>query len=247
MQNPRLIAFVLVSTLRAFAQHRAGRFALAVLVAAGVLLGAGDACGAPGQDLTDGRVRVFVGRPMGHPEIAPRRVMPSGRSPRGVTLVAARASTPRAWSQWELDQLRAFARRTHYLTWSTRPRGFDITPFVSGREYRVDPKILSAINVAAARGLTTCNVVSGWRDSAKQLALWLGWRAGLPGFNPANAPGTSLHEALPGLPARAADVYCGGGAAFFTWARQRGVNVRALGLVQRHSNEAWHVELAGVA
>jgi hypothetical protein len=40
-------------------------------------------------------------------------------------------------------------------------------------------------------------VESGWRSSQRQQELYDGWQRRLPGYNPANRPGTSNHEAVP--------------------------------------------------
>lgn len=238
------LADLLTTALRAAPRTSIVAIAVVVIVA---LVTTTEACAAPatGPDLDDGRVRIIMGVPKAKPGAKPRRIYPTGTSPRGVTLVATRASTPAAWYSWEYDAVQLFAKRHGYRTWTTKPRGFDLTRYVTGREYRVDPRILAAVNRVAASKVTTCTVVSGWRDSSKQLALWLGWVARLPGFNPANPPGTSKHEALPKFPARAADVYCNG-VMFWNWARGAGVatRARALGLTEPYRHEPWHVELA---
>lgn len=41
------------------------------------------------------------------------------------------------------------------------------------------------------------SIASGWRSSQRQQELYDGYRNGLPGYNPANPPGKSNHEACP--------------------------------------------------
>lgn len=216
------------------------------IIAALLALQASSATAAPlvdGPNLNDGKVRVYVGRPRANRAAPPRRIYPSGTYARGVTLLKHRASLPRAWDAWEVDRIRIFARKRGWITWMPAGRGFDITPHLTGREYRVHRGLLAGLEASARRRAYTCGIVSGWRDSTNQLRLWLGYIAGLPGFAPANRPGTSKHEALYGLPARAADVYCYG-IAFWTYMDRNGLRAYAIrqGLRQPYGHEPWHVE-----
>lgn len=192
-------------------------------------------------DLSNGRTHVVVGRPLATPAQTVRRVWPagSGQSARYVTLRVGRASLPRTWEAWELEQLRGWAKRAHWRT--AAGKGFDLTPGVTGKEWRVDRRILSGVNATARAGASRCDVISGWRDSSLQTRLWQLFLAGLG--NPANPPGTSKHEARDGLPATAADTYCNG-IAFWTWAKGAGVQsyAKARGLTNPYAHEPWHVE-----
>lgn len=121
------------------------------------------------------------------------------------------------------------------------------TPHVTGKEGNIHPKLLASVEAfmrANGKG-SILNILSGFRSYAEQLRLWTGWRLRIPGFNPANPPGSSKHEASGGYTsARAIDAYVGG-RAFWTWCDAHGLRAFALkaGLRQPHSHEPWHVEL----
>lgn len=189
-------------------------------------------------DLFDGKVHVIVGRPKGTTRKA-RRVYPT-KDRRGVTLLERNAAGMKSWETWELDMIvRPWARRRSWLTWEEHPGGFDITPGVVGKEYRVDRELLTKLNRVAVEAQVVVDIVSGWRSYAKQLQLWLLFLAGLG--NPANRPGTSNHE---GKVATAADVYVRG-IPFWTYVKARPALLALaikLGLTQPHSHEPWHVE-----
>lgn len=191
-------------------------------------------------DLFDGRVHVMLGKRRGSTGEG-RRIYPT-RDRRGVTLLEGSAAPNKSWETWELGIVREFAQRRGWVTWETKPGGFDLTPGVVGKEYRVDRGILTALEKVAHKGEFIAEIVSGFRSYASQLKLWLLYLAGLG--NPANRPGTSNHEAKAGQPATAADVYVRG-VPFWTYVNKRptlAAYARRLGLTQPHSNEPWHVE-----
>lgn len=55
------------------------------------------------------------------------------------------------------------------------------------------PQVQAAICAGREAGMTI-SISSAWRSNDKQTALWLGWKAGEPGFNPADPPGYSKHQ-----------------------------------------------------
>lgn len=188
-------------------------------------------------DLFDGRVHVMLGRPNTLLR-KPRRIYPT-RDRRGVTLLERNAAAQKAWETWELGIVREFARRRGWITWETVPGGFDLTPGVVGKEYRVDRELLTKLNLVARKAEVVAEIASGWRSYASQLKLWLLFLAGLG--NPANRPGTSNHE---GRVATAADVYIRG-VAFWTYVNARpqlAAYARRIGLTRPYSHEPWHVE-----
>ncbi|MCW2922270.1 MAG: penicillin-resistant DD-carboxypeptidase [Thermoleophilia bacterium] len=214
----------------------------AILLLLAAFLAGDQTANAAEPNLNDGRAHVMVGRPIATPGAKLRRIYPTGLQPRsGVTLIATRSSSPRYFETFELDIVRGFAQRRGYRTQQTAPGGIDLTANLDGKEYRVDRRILSAMNATARRAGGSCTVISGWRDSAKQLKLWLSYLAGTG--NPANRPGTSKHEAAWRMPSGAADTYCNN-VAFWTWARARGVTsfAKSRGLRQPYAHEPWHVE-----
>jgi hypothetical protein len=191
-------------------------------------------------DLFDGKVHVMLGKRRGSPGDS-RRIYPT-RDRRGVTLLEANAAPMKSWETWELGIVREFAKRRGWITHESVPGGFDLTPGVVGKEYRVDRSLLSGLNAVAKRGGFVAEIVSGYRSYASQLKLWLLYLAGLG--NPANRPGTSNHEADAGEPAKAADVYVRG-VPFWTYVNKRptlAAYARRIGLRQPHSHEPWHVE-----
>lgn len=77
-------------------------------------------------------------------------------------------------------------------------------------------------------------VLSGYRSKIHQAALYRGWQLGLPGFNPANPPGTSKHEL-----GTATDVHPTGSATFLELhdiAHRYGFHFPI-------KREPWHMEL----
>lgn len=191
-------------------------------------------------DLFDGKVHVILGRRRGS-QADWRRVYPT-RDRRGVTLLERNAAPNRSWETWELGIVREFAQRRGWVTHESTPGGFDLTPGVIGKEYRVERPLLTALDKVAKKAGVVAEIVSGYRSYAAQLKLWLLYLAGLG--NPANRPGTSNHEADAGEPATAADVYVRG-VPFWTYVNKRptlAAYARRLGLTQPHSSEPWHVE-----
>lgn len=83
------------------------------------------------------------------------------------------------------------------------------------------------------KALPTAYVSSAYRSKAEQQRLYDGWVAGLPGFAPANRPGTSQHEL--GL---AVDVACP-----YELNLKRATLGALYGLYTPHSTEPWHFEL----
>jgi hypothetical protein len=90
-------------------------------------------------------------------------------------------------------------------------------------------------------------ITSAWRSQAEQQRLYDGWKAGKPGYAPANPPGTSKHENTPEKPAAlAADI------DYPDDPEQRALTVR---WVHRHAadfglhfpirREDWHAESNG--
>lgn len=203
--------------------------------------------GAAEPNLMDGRAHVIVGRPIAQPNAPLRRIYPTNVAPRGgVTLRSTRASMPRFWETYELDVVRAWAARNGWRTSETVRGGIDTTPHLTGKEYRVDRTLRIALNATARAGGGTCTIISGWRDSLKQLKLWLMYLAGTG--NPANRPGTSRHEAPYRMPALAADVYCGASSTtFWAWSRSKRVApfAKSRGLRMPYQHEEWHVERTG--
>jgi hypothetical protein len=74
-------------------------------------------------------------------------------------------------------------------------------------------------------------IASAYRSYAEQKALYDGWKKGLPGYAPANYPGTSMHEK--GL---AVDIDCADYSLLNRFTKQ-------CGLYQPHKAEPWHQEL----
>lgn len=87
-------------------------------------------------------------------------------------------------------------------------------------------------------------ITSAWRSRAEQQRLYDGWVRRLPGFNPANPPGTSKHETTTpdGRPAaEAADLNYPTTEAR-TWAHE---HAATFGLHFPIRREPWHVESNG--
>jgi hypothetical protein len=81
-----------------------------------------------------------------------------------------------------------------------------------------------------------------YRSRDEQQRLYDGYKAGKPGFNPANPPGVGKHDLLDddGNPAaEAADLRSGPGR---DWLRH---NAGSFGLVFPYDHEPWHVESDG--
>lgn len=110
------------------------------------------------------------------------------------------------------------------------------TPHVTGKEDKLNVDLLRRLEAAGKAFGCTINIISGYRSPADQLRLWLLFLAGRG--NPANRPGTSMHEK-----GEAVDAYIGG-VPFWSWCDTHGHHSDALsiGLTFPHTNEAWHVE-----
>lgn len=192
----------------------------------------------PDPDLTDGKVHVIVGRPRRSKRKA-RRIYPT-KNRKGVTLRESQSAPMKSWETWELPIVRDWAGRRDWMTWEQHPGGFDITPGVVGKEYKVDRALLAALNALAKHGNLVVEIHSGWRSYAKQMQLWLLHLAGRGA--PANRPGSSKHETNP---ATAVDARIRG-QNFWEYVNARPAlreKAKHLGLVQPYQHESWHVEL----
>ena len=150
-------------------------------------------------------------------------------------------------AQGEVDDFHRWAAKKGLVSRATE---VDPTPRVTGKEDNVHAGLLGALNGFMARHAPrfVANIISGFRSYASQLRLYLGWVNRLPGFNPANPPGSSKHEASGGFKvARAADTYIAG-VPFWTWCARHGLRdeAHAAGLRQPYPHEPWHVEKAGL-
>lgn len=96
----------------------------------------------------------------------------------------------------------------------------------------MNPELQTRVRMLLA-ALPSAWVASAFRSYAEQTRLYNGWKAGLPGFAPANYPGTSMHEK--GL---AVDVDCAPGDN-----GKRASFIKQFGLYTPHSGEPWHMEL----
>jgi hypothetical protein len=137
----------------------------------------------------------------------------------------------------------AVANKWHYRTKNTEP-----TPHVIGSEAMVHYALLSTIEAYMRRHAPwdQVSILSGFRSYAKQMSLWLAYKAGWG--NPANYPGSSKHEASGGhATARAVDAYVGG-VAFWTWVDSHNARklAEAMHLREPYPHEPWHVELANL-
>lgn len=92
----------------------------------------------------------------------------------------------------------------------------------------------------AARAEFPFYVLSGYRSSAEQKRLYDCYKAGKPGCNPANPPGTSNHEAVPWGPAEAlaADIHPNDGSSYAAMqaaCRRHGIHFPI-------ASERWHAQ-----
>lgn len=91
-----------------------------------------------------------------------------------------------------------------------------------------------ALQKAAKAAGITLTATSGFRSMADQTRLFLGYKAGLPGFNLAAAPGFSNHQGGISI-----DI---GGIGSFTSAAYRWMtnNAKQFGFVNDVASEYWH-------
>lgn len=114
-----------------------------------------------------------------------------------------------------------------------------LTPVGNGKMLRTDAaQAFNAMREAAAADGINLTVISGFRTNEEQQHLYAGWKAKLPGFNLAAAPGYSNHQG--GV---STDLNTGG----FTTKTYRWLfsNAKRFGFVNDVKSEHWHWTFKG--
>lgn len=115
------------------------------------------------------------------------------------------------------------------------PSPIIVMPVGNGQMLRRDAaEAFLKMQAAALKAGIKLTATSGWRSMADQTRLYAGYKAGLPGFNMAAAPGYSNHQG--GI---SVDI---GGLGGYTSTAYRWLanNARAFGFVNDVATEYWH-------